>query len=78
MPTVLRIGRYRFFFYSNEREEPAHIHVQAGSAEAKFWLAPVELAATFGFSAREVGDIASLVREHEPELAEAWNEYFGN
>ena len=26
MPTVLRIGGYRFFFYSNENGEPAHIH----------------------------------------------------
>jgi len=22
MPTVLRLGSYRFFFYSNEKEEP--------------------------------------------------------
>lgn len=29
MPTVLRIGRFRFFFFSNEREEPPHIHVKA-------------------------------------------------
>jgi len=27
MPTVLRWGPYRAFFYSNERGEPPHIHV---------------------------------------------------
>jgi hypothetical protein len=45
MPTILRVGRYRFFFFSNEGREPAHIHVKAGSDEAKFWLDPVQLAA---------------------------------
>jgi hypothetical protein len=38
-----RIGRFRFYFFSNEREEPAHIHVKAAEAEAKFWLDPNEL-----------------------------------
>ncbi len=28
MPTVLRIGRFRFFFFSNEGQEPSHIHVK--------------------------------------------------
>jgi hypothetical protein len=32
------LGTYRAFFYSNERGEPPHIRVQAGSSEAKFWL----------------------------------------
>jgi hypothetical protein len=45
MPTVLRIGRYRFFFFSNESNEPPHIHVKASGDEAKFWLEPVQLAA---------------------------------
>lgn len=28
MPTVARVGSYRFFFFSNEGTEPPHIHVQ--------------------------------------------------
>ncbi len=39
MPTVLRIGAYRFFFYSNESGEPRHIHIQRERMLAKFWLA---------------------------------------
>ncbi|WP_422447088.1 DUF4160 domain-containing protein [Thermoanaerobacterium sp. DL9XJH110] len=27
MPTVLKEGKYRFFFFSNEGTEPPHIHV---------------------------------------------------
>jgi hypothetical protein len=34
MPTVLRIGPYRFFFYSNEGHEPPHIHVESADGEA--------------------------------------------
>jgi hypothetical protein len=36
MPTVLRIGNYRFHFYSDERQEPAHVHVQTPDGECKF------------------------------------------
>jgi hypothetical protein len=32
----LRIGRFRYFFFSNEGREPPHIHVKAGDDEAKF------------------------------------------
>ena len=38
MPAVLRVGRYRFVFFSNEGQEPPHIHIKAGGDEAKFWL----------------------------------------
>jgi hypothetical protein len=77
MPTVLRIGRYRFFFYSNESREPPHIHVQAAEDEAKFWLDPISVAANFGFRSRELTELERLVREHQTEFIEAWNEYFG-
>ena len=49
MPTVLRVGRYRFLFFSNEGQEPPHIHVKAESKQAKFWLDSIELAANYGF-----------------------------
>src|SRR5262245_45288204 len=28
MPSVLRVGRFRFYFFSNEQQEPPHIHVK--------------------------------------------------
>ncbi|HEV3146793.1 MAG TPA: DUF4160 domain-containing protein [Gemmataceae bacterium] len=78
MPTVLRVGRYRFFFFSNEGEEPPHIHVKAGGDEAKFWLDPIDLVVNFGFNGRELSDIRWLVEENQEELLEAWNEHFGS
>ena len=77
MPTVLRIGRFRFFFYSNERLEPAHIHVKAGEDEAKFWLDPVALASNHGFNGRELNEILRLVEAHRTEFQEAWDEHLG-
>ena len=44
MPTVLRLRSFRFHFYSDERNEPPHIHVAVPDGECKFWLEPVRLA----------------------------------
>ncbi len=77
MPTILIIGAYRFFFYSNEYGEPAHIHVQRDRAVAKFWLEPTSLARSTGFAANELTRIASLVIEYKTTFEEAWNEHFG-
>jgi len=78
MPTVLRIGSTRFFFYSNEGAEPPHIHVEQGGAVAKFWLGPVSLAASSRLSGRELRRLERLVAEHREQFLEAWREHFGS
>jgi hypothetical protein len=78
MPTVLRWGSYRAFFYSNERGEPAHLHVRAGNRELKVWLHDLTIAVNAGFPAHEVGDILRHLRSHRDELLTAWHEHFGN
>ena len=77
MPTVMRIGAFRFYFYSHEPNEPPHIHVDRGEATIKLWLAPVEVAKSRGFRAHEIGGIVAMVEKHQAQLLEAWNEYFG-
>ena len=76
MPTVLRIGLFRFFFYSNENGEPAHIHIHRERMMAKFWLRPVVLASSTRFSPIELRKLELLVVENKEVLLEAWNEYF--
>ena len=76
MPTILRIGSYRFFFYSNENGEPAHIHIQRERMLAKFWLKPVMLASSVRFSSKELRKLERLVIENRDIFLEAWNEYF--
>jgi len=75
MPTVLRIGPYRFFFYAGDRDEPPHIHVERDRNIAKFWLAPVILQRS-GFTMRETLRIRNLVQDNRDLLARSWNEYF--
>ena len=77
MPTVLRIGRFRFFFFSNESQEPPHIHVKSSEDEAKFWLDPLSLAANYGFKGKELTRIRAIIEEHRETLLETWHEHFG-
>lgn len=76
MPTVLRRGPYRFFFYASDRDEPSHIHVERDDNVAKIWLDPVRLQSSGGFSRVEIGQIERLVRECQHTFLEEWNEYF--
>jgi hypothetical protein len=76
MPTSLRIGPYRFFFYAGDRNEPLHIHVQHDNNEAKYWLSPIQLARNHGFSGPELRKIGKIVEENEHQLIESWNEFF--
>jgi len=76
MPTILRVGPYRFFFYSGDGDEPPHVHVERDSSVAKFWLRPVRLQNSGGFRRQELRDIQRLVDEHQIGLLESWNEYF--
>jgi len=77
VPTVLRRGPYRFYFYSHEPNEPPHIHLDRDDLSAKSWLAPVSLARNLGFSAVELRRLQSIVEEHQGEFLEAWNGHFG-
>jgi hypothetical protein len=77
MPTVMRIGPYRFHFYSREPNEPAHIHVRRDDCEAKFWLQPVSLAHNLGYNKSELNAIEGHVKEHCQKLLDAYTEFHG-
>jgi Domain of unknown function (DUF4160) len=76
MPTVLRSGPYRFFFYSGDRDEPPHVHVERDDNEAKFWLEPVRLERSRGFARKEIHQIQAIVEENQQNLLDRWHEYF--
>ena len=77
MPTLLRVEGFRFYFFSDERQEPPHVHVRKGDSVAKLWLQPVDLAFSRGFSRIELRRIRELTFEHQVFFVERWNEYFG-
>ena len=78
MPEILRLKGYRFFFFSREGREPAHIHVEQADRYAKFWLQPVQLAKSEGFRSSELAEIRSLVENNQNLFVEKWNEYFSS
>jgi hypothetical protein len=79
MPTVITIGPYRFYFFSHEGLEPAHIHVDRDNSSVKFWIyQSVTLASSHGFSPKEIRIIQGHVEQNQKKLLEAWNGYFGS
>jgi Domain of unknown function (DUF4160) len=78
MPTILRVGPYRVFFYAGDRDEPTHVHVERENNIAKFWTEPVRLQRSGGFRRPEIIRIAKIIEENRTEIVEAWNEYFGS
>ncbi|HHJ20386.1 MAG TPA: DUF4160 domain-containing protein [Gammaproteobacteria bacterium] len=77
MPTIMRIGPYRLFFYAGDRDEPPHVHVERDDKVAKFWLDPVRLQRSGGFNRSEISRIHRMVEENSTALKEDWNDYFG-
>jgi len=77
MPTVLLVNGFRFYFYSNENNEPIHIHVEKAEGNAKFWLEPIDEEYSYGFSSNERKTILTIVEEHKLDLINSWHEYFG-
>jgi Domain of unknown function (DUF4160) len=76
MPTALRTGPYRFYFYSYDCREPRHMHVDRESRSTKFWLDPdVTLATNHGFSRRELRDIERIMRAHLETLRHEWDAF---
>ena len=78
MPTILRIKKYRLFFFSNEGNESPHIHIESGENYAKFWLKDVALAKSIGYNAKEINEIRAIILENIGIIKDKWNEYFSS
>jgi len=78
MPTAWRHSGHRFFFFSNEGNEPPHIHVETGESYAKFWLNPVALVKSAGYNAKQLRELRELVEKNRRLFTEKWHEYFGS
>jgi hypothetical protein len=77
VPTLLFVEGFRFYFFSREGQEPPHVHVRRGEAEAKLWLQPVRLAFAEGFSPSELRRLRELTFEHQGEFLRRWHEHLG-
>ena len=76
MPTTLRIGPYRIYFYSYDCVEPRHMHVDRENMSAKFWLDPdVSLAKNYGFKRKELRNIERIIRDNLERLRNEWDAF---
>jgi hypothetical protein len=78
MPTIWETGPYRFFFYSGDRDEPPHVHVERERNKAKFWLDPVRLQISGRFNRNELNRIQRLIEENQERLLRSWHEHFSD
>ena len=76
MPTVLRIGPYRFMFFGSDRGEPPHIHVKRDNCQVKLWLDSIRVANNVGFAEHELNKIIGLTKRHRDLLLRKWHEFF--
>lgn len=52
------------------------MHVERDDCKAKFWLDPVRLDRSHGFSRHELNRIERLVEANQQHFWDSWNEYF--
>lgn len=79
MPTVLFVYGWRFFFYSNESNEPIHIHCKKGEKECKYWLLSdkfdIEEAFSFNMSEKDKRIVRKLIFENFDYIDSEWKKY---
>jgi hypothetical protein len=79
MPKIFEWRGYKFFFFANEGEplEKCHVHARKGKSSAKFWIEPqIELASSYGISARELNAIRGIIEKNEKIIRRKWNDFF--
>lgn len=75
MPTVHRERGFRFHFFSDERQEPPHVHIEHGDGEAKVWLEDGSLDYSEGLSAPQLRVLREIIAANREQMLRAWNEH---
>ncbi|MGQ9869772.1 DUF4160 domain-containing protein [Leptodesmis sp.] len=80
MPTVLYLRGWRLHFYSNEGNEPIHIHAQKGDSDCKYWLDvdayEIREAYAYNRSAWDTREVRKIILQHFDEIVEAREKAF--
>ena len=79
MPTILEILGWRLFFYSNENNEPIHIHARKAEMECKYWIDvrefDIDEAYAFGLKEKDKRQIRRIIFDHFDYIVEKWHEF---
>jgi Domain of unknown function (DUF4160) len=81
MPTILLLHGWRFYFYSNEGNEPMHIHAEKAECECKYWLEPdafeIRQAFAYNMSARDTREVRRIIFENFDYIVAEWRRIHG-
>ena len=84
MPTLFEIFGYRIFFWSNENNEPVHVHVCKGSPSSdatKIWLPPDSNPILAHNNSRipqkDLNRILKQLAYNRSDIIARWYDYFG-
>jgi len=81
MPTVLFMLGWRLFFYSDEGDEPPHIHARKGDAECKYWILEeafdIREEWAYNLTPRLRREIRKIILTNFDLILTAWNEHLG-
>ena len=79
MPTILEISGWRFFFYSNENDEPIHVHARKAGMECKYWLNikdfDIDEAYSFGLKIADKRVVRKIIFDHFDYIVDKWEEF---
>ena len=67
------------FFYSNEKNEPIHIHCQKAEKECKYWLDinkfALEEAYSYNMNNKDKRDVKKIIFEYFEFIEQEWNRF---
>ena len=79
MPTILLVMGWRFFFYSNETNEPIHIHCRKAEKECKYWLDTqnfdVQETYSYSMNSKDKREVKKIIFEYFEYIEQEWNKF---
>ena len=75
MPTIHWEYGYRFYFNSNENDEPAHVHIKGKEGRMKVWLTKLAIAKVRNIPDHKQTKLLGIVEENQKEFLQEWSNF---
>ncbi len=80
MPTIIYINGWRLFFFSNEGNEPIHVHAEKGGMACKYWLLQsdrkIQLSWSYGMNSKDRRAVESIILDNFDLILWFWEKHF--
>jgi hypothetical protein len=79
MPTVLVKNGWRFFFFSNEGNEPMHIHVMKAEKYCKYFIneenVELKMADFRKMNSKDMKEVKEIIYDNFNYIIESWKKF---